>query len=59
MATLMQFNRDTEALGRFFPHGCLVLVTPIGSSAIVLPDADAQTSMCVGAHGTPSTRAPF
>ena len=47
MAMLMQFSRDTEAPGRFFPHGSRVLVMPVGSAAMVLPDAEAHTLMCV------------
>jgi hypothetical protein len=45
MQSMMQFRRDTQAAGRFFPQGSRVQVIDAGDSCLVLPDAGAHTTL--------------
>ena len=46
MPSMMQFLEDTQVEGRFFPRGAQVQVIDAGSTALVLPDSDAHTTLC-------------
>lgn len=46
MQSMMQFLRDTQVEGRFFPRGSRVQVIKAGDSCLLPPDPDAHTTLC-------------
>lgn len=43
---MMQFLRDTQVDGRFFPRGAQVQTLAAGDMALVLPDPGTHTTLC-------------
>lgn len=43
---MMQFLRDTQVAGRFFPQGSRVQTIAAGDIALVLPEPSAHTTLC-------------
>ena len=45
MKLMMQFLKDTQVNGRFFPRGTHVRVLAAGDNCLLLPDTDARTTL--------------